>query len=101
MTHSHTNHKERGMTGAQNGSLRPALEGHLERFRPCFKRVETFDHLGQYVAGLMSDVGRKSVEPIALGAGVPARTLQEFLSLLSWDHDRAESTLHRLVADRP
>ena len=89
------------MTGEQIGSLRPALDAHLQRFRACFKRVETFEHLGRYVSGLMSDVGRKSVEPIALSAGVPPRTLQEFLSLLAWDHDRAEATLHRLVADRP
>lgn len=89
------------MTGEQIASLRPALDAYLERFRPCFKRTETFEHLGQYVAGLMSDMGRKSVEPIALSAGVSPRTLQEFLSLLAWDHDRAQATLHRLVADRP
>lgn len=89
------------MTGEQIGSLRGALEAHLQRFGDCFKRQSTFEHLERYVRGLMSDVARKSVEPMALSAGVPPRTLQEFLSHLSWDHDRAEATLHRLIADRP
>jgi len=89
------------MDGDQIASLRPALAAHLAQFRHCFKRQETFEHLLQYVPGLMSDLDRKSVEPIALGAAVPPRTLQEFLSHLSWDHMRAEATLQRLVADRP
>ena len=88
------------MTGEQIASLRPALEAHLRRFRHCFQRQPTFEHLERYVCGLMSDVGRKSVEPMALSAGVAPRTLQEFLSHLSWDQGRAEATLHRLVAER-
>jgi SRSO17 transposase len=91
---------ERVMTGEQIASLVPALGAHLGRFRHCFKRDPTFEHLGRYVAGLLAELSRKSVEPIALAAQVPPRTLQEFLSHLSWDHGRAEATLHRLVADR-
>lgn len=101
MTGLKTNGKEPVMTGEQIASLRVSLHAHLERFRHCFGRRPTFEHLERYVCGLMSDVGRKSVEPMALAAGVPPRTLQEFLSHLSWDHDRAEATLHRLIADRP
>lgn len=89
------------MNGEQIASLGPALAAHLQRFEHCFCREPTFKHLEQYVRGLMTNLDRKSIEPIALGAAVPPRTLQEFLSHLSWDHGRAEATLHRLVADRP
>jgi len=101
MTCCDGNDKEQVMTGEQIASLRPALAVHLQRFRHCFPRQPTFEHLERYVCGLMSDLGRKSVEPMALSAGVPPRTLQEFLAQLSWDQAKAEATLHRLVADRP
>jgi SRSO17 transposase len=89
------------MTSQQIESLAAALAAHVQRFKHCFSREPTFQHLGQYVQGLLTNLDRKSIEPIALGAAVPPRTLQEFLSHLSWDHERAEATLHRLVADRP
>lgn len=55
-------------------------------------------HLGTYVAGQLSDLPRKSCEPIADAAGIPPRTLQQFLSLLEWDHDLLRETVQRLVA---
>ena len=42
--------------------------------------VKTPAHLPTYVAGQLSSLQDKSVEPIALKAGVAPRTLQEFLS---------------------
>ena len=50
-------------------------------------------HLGVYVRGQLSDLPEKSVEPIALEAGVAPRTLQEFLSQLKWDEDRMRDRL--------
>ena len=88
------------MTGEQIASLAPALGAHLQRFEHCFAREPTFRHLGQYVRGLMTSVDRKSIEPIALGADVPPRTLQEFLSFLDWDHESANDHLQRVVMDR-
>jgi len=88
------------MTGEQMATLQPALRQHLESFQDCFCRKVTFGYLETYVVGLMSDIKRKSVEPIALAAGVPARTLQEFLSSFRWDQGRAERRLHGMVADR-
>jgi SRSO17 transposase len=49
--------------------------------------------------GLMADLKRKSIEPIALAAGVPVRTLQEFLSQFVWDHGRVEKMLQHRVMD--
>jgi SRSO17 transposase len=88
------------MTADQIRSLQPALAALLETFRRCFLCEPTFAHLEHYILGLLADLKRKSIEPIALAAGVPVRTLQEFLSQLVWDHDRCNAALQRRVMDR-
>lgn len=88
------------MTGEQMMTLQPELRKYLESFRSCFRKKVTFGYLETYMLGLMSDIQRKSIEPIALAAEVPVRTLQEFLSSFRWDHDRAEELLHYRVANR-
>ena len=50
--------------------------------------------------GLVGDLKRKSIEPIALASGVAVRTLQEFLAFFKWDHQLVEKTLVREVIDR-
>lgn len=87
------------MTFEQIASLQPALLALLEQFRPCFRRDKTFGYWETYILGLISDIKRKSIEPIALAAEVPVRTLQEFLAFFRWDHERADDTLQRLVAN--
>jgi len=87
------------MTSDQLGSFQPALADLLEHFLPCFPRQKTLVHLQKYLVGLLSDLKRKSIEPIALAAGVPVRTLQEFLAYFVWDHERANRMLQRLVVD--
>ena len=88
------------MTADQIRSLQPALAALLGLFRPCFKRATSFAHWERYLVGLMTDLKRKSIEPIALAAGVAVRTLQEFLAFFAWDHKRAEVLLRQLVMDR-
>src|SRR5215831_8343908 len=73
------------MTEQQLQALEPALAGFLDKFLFCCGYTQTFAHLGTYVRGLLSDLPRKSVEPIALQAGTPVRTLQEFLKDYAWD----------------
>lgn len=87
------------MTADQIRSLQPALAALLLRFRGCFRREKTFDHWQRYLLGLMADLKRKSIEPIALAAGVAVRTLQEFLAFFVWDHERVNRQLQQLVAD--
>jgi SRSO17 transposase len=79
-------------------TLEPLLKKYLAQFDDCFVRPETRQHLRVYVAGQLSDLPRKSVEPIALEAEVPPRTLQQFLSLLEWDRVLMRERLQRLVA---
>jgi SRSO17 transposase len=86
------------MTVQQIRSLWPALVAFLGEFADCFIDADTRYHLTEYVKGQLSDLPRKSVEPIALAMDVPPRTLQEFLSLSHWDHDRLRDTMQQMVA---
>src|SRR5437588_11013836 len=79
--------------------LKPKLRQFLRRFDDCFPRKDTREHLPVYISGQLSDIPEKSVEPIAINAGVPVRTLQEFLSQHAWDHDRARDRLQQIVRD--
>ncbi len=88
------------MTADQIRSLQPALAALLGIFRPCFKRTASFDHWERYIVGLITDLKRKSIEPIALTAGVAVRTLQEFLAFFVWDQRRVDTMLRQLVMDR-
>ena len=88
------------MDNEQLASFEPALARFLEKIRHCFKRDKTFGYMQKYMLGLMADLKRKSIEPIALASGVAVRTLQEFLAFFSWDHELADKTLVRQVVDR-
>ncbi len=86
------------MTEEQVAGLGPAFTAYLQDFRPCFVTGNTFKHLGTYCRGLLSDLPRKSVEPIALEAGCAVRTLQEFLTHHAWDEGRMRDQIQRRVA---
>ena len=80
--------------------IKPTLTQFLHEFDGCMGRITNRRHLETYVAGQLSDLQRKSIEPIADAAGMPPRTLQEFLGLLRWDEaavrDRLPRPLHTL-----
>lgn len=79
-------------------SFLPEFTRFIGRFADCFHDHRCREHLPVYVRGQLSNLARKSVEPIALASGVAVRTLQEFLALLSWDHERMLDQLQRIVA---
>jgi SRSO17 transposase len=87
------------MTDQDIARLGPAFAAFLRRFRPCFLQHRTAAHFDNYCRGLLSDLPRKSVEPIALACGTAVRTLQEFLTTASWDQGRARDTLQGHLAD--
>jgi SRSO17 transposase len=88
------------MTPKQILSLGPELADFLDQFSDCFGRCEPRNHLSDYVRGQLSDLPRKSVEPIALFVGVAPRTLQEFLSSDEWDHDKLRDRTQQIVASQ-
>jgi len=86
------------MDAQQIRRLKPKLVRFVSRFHDCFDRRDTRGHMATYVEGQLSALHRKSVEPIAKQAGVPVRTLQEFLSLSRWNEDRLRDRLQQIVA---
>ena len=86
------------MTVHQILGLAPELARFLEQFDDCFGRPEPRRHLNHYVRGQLSDLPRKSVEPIALFNDVAPRTLQEFLNSDVWDHLKLRDRLQQIVA---
>ena len=81
-------------------ALKPALTTYLHEFDGCFANLRSQRHVATYVRGQLSNLPRKSLEPMADAAGVPPRTLQEFLSLARWDEAGARERLQRRVARR-
>lgn len=51
------------------------------------------EHGEEFVRGLLSDLGRKSTEPIAERAGKPRQGLQRFIGESAWDHQPLTETL--------
>jgi SRSO17 transposase len=87
------------MTDQEIAGLGPAFAGYLKGYRDCFLQARTATHFDNYCRGLLSDLPRKSVEPIALACGTAARTLQEFLVTADWRHEAAREKLQRRVAE--
>jgi SRSO17 transposase len=86
------------MTEQEIAGLGPAFAAYLGRYRGCFLQKRTAAHFDNYCRGLLSDLPRKTVEPIALEAGTAVRTLQEFLVTARWDHDHMRDLLQRHLA---
>ena len=89
------------MTTRQIRALGSAFKAYLKLFAGLFAQERTAKHLHSYCRGLLSDLPRKSVEPIALACGATVRTLQEFLRDHVWDHLRMRDLLQQRLAQRP
>jgi SRSO17 transposase len=87
------------MTAEQIVGLGQAFTSFLGSFRSPFVTQNTFKHLGTYCRGLLSDLPRKSVEPIALAGGCAVRTLQEFLTHHVWDQDAMLAQIQRRIVN--
>ena len=85
------------MTDEELDGLGAALDDYLLPYLFCCGYTQTFGHLHTYCRGLLSDLPRKSVEPIALASGCAVRTLQEFLRDHQWQHAPVRERLQRHV----
>jgi SRSO17 transposase len=89
--------KEQGMDVQEFRKVRRNLDRFLERFDDCIKTKPSRRHLRVYSGGQVSDLDRKSVEPMALEAGVPPRTLQKFLEEHRWDEQAVRRRVQQIV----
>jgi SRSO17 transposase len=87
------------MTPQEIARLGPGFGSYLCRFRGCFLQKRTAAHFDNYCRGLLSDLPRKSVEPMALAAGTAVRTLQEFLTTAAWDFAQVRDLHQQRVAE--
>lgn len=85
------------MTEEELDGLGSALDDFLRPYLYCCSYTQTFGHLHTYCRGLLSDLKRKSVEPIALASGCAVRTLQEALRDHQWQHSQVRDQLQRHV----
>lgn len=87
------------MTEQEIRALGPAFGRYLESFRGCFLQTRTMGHFSTFCRALLSDLPRKSVEPIALESGEAVRTLQQFLATGKWDHEGSRRVFHERMGE--
>lgn len=79
--------KKVGITNSFPEQIKQQLIDHLVRYTPHLGRKEHKQHLVVMVQGLLSDLERKSIEPIAIAySGVDSvRNLTNFMTRSKWD----------------
>ena len=86
------------MKADEIGRLGTELKSFMRKFAGCFGRHEPADHAALYVRGQLSNLPRKSVEPMADAAGIDPRALQKFLAQHLWDDAQMVRQTHVIVA---
>jgi SRSO17 transposase len=79
------------------------FNNYMNRFVDCFKRAEPISHLYAYMKGLLSNLERKSVEPIALefiDNPRGPRNLQNFMKEAQWDEEQAIRIYQENLSER-
>jgi SRSO17 transposase len=79
---------------------RHRLQAFLQRYLPCFYRVEQHELALVVVQGKLSNLQRKTAEPIAYQAGRHRKPVQHFVGAGRWDDDAVLAELRRHVAER-
>jgi len=76
------------------------LKGFHEEFRDCFSRQEPRDNFFQYMVGQLSQVERKSIEPIALSVkDAKVRAMQFFVSDVAWEDEHVVSIYRGMIGE--
>jgi SRSO17 transposase len=74
------------------------LRGFHEEFRDCFSRSEPRENFLRYMVGQLSELERKSIEPIALQVeGGKVRAMQRFITDVVWDVPKMLRKYHTMV----
>jgi SRSO17 transposase len=71
----------------------------LGRYLPHFYRAEHRAHADLVLRGLVSGLGRKTCEPIAVAAGVHRKPIQTFVGAGKWDDEDVMAELRRHVGE--
>lgn len=88
------------LTESDMDLLSDMLEGFHGEFYECFARSESREHFMRYMIGQLGNLGRKSIEPIAINVeGGNIRAMQRFVSDTLWDEERMLGIYHGMVAE--
>jgi SRSO17 transposase len=75
------------------------LKGFHEVFKDCFSRREPRENFFNYMVGQLSELERKSIEPMALNVeNGSVRSLQRYISDAIWNEEKMLNKYHGLVA---
>lgn len=85
------------MTADQFQAIGPEFTAFLRPFERFFDTLKTVRHFRTYTRGLLSDLPRKTAEPLANQAGTAPRNLQQFLKACLWDHAGLSAAVQRTV----
>lgn len=75
------------------------LDTFIGRYQPAFYRTEQREHARTYIEGLLSDLPRKSIEPIATDHGQHRRPLQRFVGAGRWSDEKVRREFHAHVRE--
>jgi SRSO17 transposase len=75
------------------------LGAFLERYLPLFYRKEQRVNAGVVIRGLLSDLERKTCEPVAYREGCERKPIQFFVGRGLWDDEKVMGELRRHVAE--
>jgi len=76
------------------------LRGFHAEFRHCFSRSEPRDNFFRYMVGQLSELERKSIEPMAMQVeGGNVRAMQRFITDVVWNEAQMLRTYHNLVQE--
>jgi hypothetical protein len=66
------------------------VDSYLKTYESCFKHIAQIGNFILYILGLLSDLARKSIEPMALKIGGPeyVRALQKFIQIAPVDDNK-------------
>lgn len=88
------------LAGISRKQLDPCLDNlkeFIRRYEPLFYRVEQARHAEIYLEGLLSDLPRKTCEPIAIDHGHHRKPLQNFVGAGRWDDEHLLKEFHAHV----
>jgi SRSO17 transposase len=85
------------LTAASVRNCADRLTGFLQRYLPRFYRTEQRQNALLVIHGLLSDLERKTCEPIAIEAGLPRKPIQFFVGGGKWDDEAVMQELRTHV----
>jgi SRSO17 transposase len=78
-------------------AIKNNLDDFVKEFADCIKTRPSREYFQIYINGQVSNLERKSVEPIALEAGIPPRNLQEFLAIKRWNQEAVKNRVKQII----